>query len=234
MKFKKAAALVCAAICAMTTVVFANQSISELGVVLNDAKNANANIPEGAGIVVSKINVDTPEATKQFARDTFKESEELPLEKIDKIGEGLNKVNDPKVKNADDISPAKFLKDYLGVPADATTMKCTNSDREVVLDNLHLLAAFKSIGISLDGGNTVQALDNDGNEIATDVVMALDQIRSTDDLKGTVIMVIDPKTGEPKLIDLEVVPVDTETMDLTVPFPCFGPFGLMLEGSAAA
>lgn len=234
MKFKKFAALFCAAVCAMTTVAFANQSIKELGVTLNQEKNAEATIPEGSELIVTKINMDTPEATQASVKNSFVESDALTADQIAKIAEGVAKVNDPKLAAGEVVNPGDFMKKYAGVPADTKTMKCVNSDREVALDNLHFMAGFQNIGTTKDGGATVQVVDENGENIATNVVMSMDQIRSTNDLKGAAILVLDPKSGEPKLIDLEVVPVDTQTMDLTVPFPCLGTYALTQETPAAA
>ena len=227
MRMKRVAALMCAAVVALTGSAFANPSISALTVTLDPAKNANATIPAGTELIVSEIKLDAEGAAEAYAANTFTESEDLTADQIAKIVEGIAKVNDEKAKET--VSPEQFVKDYLGMTVDAENpVLTTNTNEEVALDKLSFITVFADIALTRDGGMTKEYTDENGNVIQTDATMSIDELKDVKDLEGYLYVAVDTTTGEAKFVDLKACEesFDPTTGEITVPLPCLGPFAL--------
>lgn len=129
--------------------------------------------------------------------------------------EAVSKLNDDNQKVT--------MKDVLDIlKVDPATAKTQSGNS---IDPTQYEPVTKFADLVLTDGTSVM-YDNNGEVVSVKVTLTLDAVKGAkaDEL---VIMQIDPKTGEVYFIELTEDDFDPETGEITVTFPCLGPFTVL-------
>lgn len=202
---RKFAAILCAAVLSLGVVstVFANPSISEVTIEAQETKVDTETakiIPEGKILVV-----------KEAAPENYESKE---------AAEVVTKLNDPK-----EVITTKEILEILKV--DTTKEIKTESGNVIKPEEYEPITKFADIVIT-DGSTKVE-YDFDGEVKAVKTTVAVEALKDLEkeDIKNIILMQIDPKTGEVYFIEINEEDFDPETGEITVTFPCLGPFTVM-------
>ncbi|MDO5541568.1 MAG: hypothetical protein Q4F83_16135 [Eubacteriales bacterium] len=196
---KKFAAILCATVMSlgMVSSVFANPSIKDVTIEEQEvvvAEETAQIIPEGKKLVVVEADPEKYESRE--------------------AAEVVTKLNDPKTM----ITMEEML-DILKV--DTTEEIKTESGN--VIQPLEYEPVSEFADLVLTDGTTVE-YDIDGEVKAVKVTLKAEALKDVKDIKNCVLMQIDSKTGEVYFIEIDEESYDPETGEITVTFPCLGPF----------
>lgn len=196
---KKLAGILCAAAMSLSMVctAFANPSIAEVTLEAQDAVVAE----ETAAII--------PEGKKLVVKEAAPANYESK-----EAADVVTKLNDPAVKIT-----VKEMLDTLKVD----TTKEIKTESGNVIDPTKYEPITKFADLVLSDDTTVE-YDFDGEVKATVKVEALKDVK---DIKNIVLMKIDPKTGKVYFIEIDEEDYNPETGEITVTFPCLGPFTVL-------
>ncbi|MDO5541623.1 MAG: hypothetical protein Q4F83_16440 [Eubacteriales bacterium] len=196
---KKFAAILCAAVMSlgMVSSVMANPSIQDATIEKQDvvvAEETAQIIPEGKKLVVMEAAPDKYES---------KEAAEV-----------VTKLNDPKT-----TITMKEMLDILKV--DTTKEIKTESGNVINPSEYEPISKFADL--VLTDGTTVE-YDINGEVKAVKATVKAEALKDVKDIKDCVLMQIDPKAGEVYFIESDEESYVPETGEVTVTFPCLGPF----------
>lgn len=199
---KKLTAIICAAALSLSTacVAFANPSINEVTVEAQEAKvdaETAKIIPEGKKLVVKEAQPENYES---------KEAAEV-----------VTKLNDSK-----EVITTKEILEILKV--DTTKEIKTQSGTVIKPEEYEPITKFADIAIA-DGVNI--EYDINGEVKAVKATIEIEALKEVEDIKNIVLMQIDPKTGEVYFVEIKEEDYNPETGEITVEFPCLGPFTVM-------
>jgi len=196
---RKFAGILCAAVMSlgMVSSVLANPSINDVTIEKQEAavsEETAAIIPEGKTLVIAEA-----------APENYESKE---------AAEAVTKLNDPKT-----VVTTKEMLDILKV--DLTKEIKTESGN--VIDPLQYEPVSKYADLVLTDGTSVE-YDINGEVKAVTATVKVEALKDVKDIKNCVLMQIDPKTGEVYFIEISEEDYDPETGEITVTFPCLGPF----------
>lgn len=199
---KKLTAIVCAAALSlsMATVAFANPSINEVTIEAQEVvvdAATAAKLPTGTQLVVQEAQ---PENYK---------SEEAK--------EVVTRLNDPKQSVT-----TKEILEILKV--DTTKEIKTQSGNPIKPEQYEPITKFADI--ALQDGTEVK-YDINGKVESVKTTIKIEALKEVKDIKNIVLMQINPETGEVYFIEIDEEFYDPETGEITVEFPCLGPFTVM-------
>lgn len=196
---KKFAAILCAAAMAlgMVSTAFANPSISDVTVEEQDAvvdEETAKIIPDGMKLVVK--DVDTDKYQKKV------------------VVEVVTKLNDPKTK----ITMQEML-DILKV----NTKKEIKTTNDTVIDPLEYEPISKYADLVLTDGTVVEYTIK-GNIKSIKATIKVETLKDVEDIEKILLMQLDQRNGKVYFIEIDKDDYDPETGEITVEFPCLGPF----------
>ena len=199
---KKLTAIICAAALSLSTVcvAFANPSISEVTIQTQDVKVDTETakiIPEGMKLIVTEAK---PESY------VSKEAAEV-----------VTKLNDSK-----EVITTKEILEILKV--DTTQEIKTESGTVIKPEEYEPITKFADLVIS--DGVTVE-YDINGEVKAVKATIEVEALKDVEDINNILLMQIDPKNGDVYFIEIEEEDYVPETGEITVTFPCLGPFTVM-------
>ena len=199
---KKLTAIICAAALSLSTVsvAFANPSIGEVTVEPQKVIVSTETaqiIPEGKTLIVTEAKPENYES---------KEAAEV-----------VKKLNDPK-----EVTTTKEILEILKV--DTTQEIKTESGTVINPEEYEPITKFADLVIS--DGVTVE-YDINGEVKAVKATIEVEALKDVEDIKNILLMQIDPKTGDVYFIEIDEKNYVPETGEITVEFPCLGPFTVM-------
>lgn len=199
---RKFASLVCATVMtlSMACTAFANPSISSTGIEEQTATvdaATAAKIPAGMSLVVNEAK---PENYSN--KD---------------VAEAVTKLND-----ASSTISVKEILEILKV--DLTKEMKTTSGAVIDPTEYEPITKFSDLALS-DGAEL--KYDVDGNVLEVKATIKVEALKDIKDIKNVVLMQIDPTSGEVYLIEIDEDDYDAETGEITVTFPCLGPFTVL-------
>ena len=199
---RKFASLVCATVMtlSMACTAFANPSISSTGIEEQTATvdaATAAKIPAGMSLVVNEAK---PENYSN--KD---------------VAEAVTKLND-----ASSTISVKEILEILKV--DLTKEMKTTSGTVIDPTEYEPITKFSDLALS-DGAEL--KYDVDGNVLEVKATIKVEALKDIKDIKNVVLMQIDPTSGEVYLIEIDEDDYDAETGEITVTFPCLGPFTVL-------
>ena len=199
---RKFASLVCATVMtlSMACIAFANPSISSTGIEEQTATvdaATAAKIPAGMSLVVNEAK---PENYSN--KD---------------VAEAVTKLND-----ASSTISVKEILEILKVDL-TKEMKTTSG---TVIDPTEYEPITKFSDLALSDGVELK-YDVDGNVLEVKATIKVEALKDIKDIKNVVLMQIDPTSGEVYLIEIDEDDYDAETGEITVTFPCLGPFTVL-------
>lgn len=181
---------------------------------LGMAVTAFAN-PSVSTIAVEKVAVSA-ETEAKLGGKTLTVKEAAPENYENKeVAEAVKKLNDKNSK----ITMSEMLS-ILKVDVSAAK---TESGKEIDLTKYEPITKFADL-VATDG--TSVEYDVNGEVISVEATITLDAVKGAK-AENLVIMQMNPKTGEVYFIELEEENFDAETGEVTVTFPCMGPFTVM-------
>lgn len=199
---KKFAAILCAAAMTlgMVSTAFANPSISDVTIETQDATVAEetaAIIPEGMKLVVTEAD---PEKYEN-----------------EKAAEVVTKVNDPE-----QMITLEEILDTLEI--DLTKEIKTTDDTVIDPLEYELISKFADLVLT----DSVEVVyDFDGEVKAVKATIEVEALKDVKDIKNNLLMQLDPKSGEAHFIEIKEEDYKAETGEITVTFPCLGPFAVL-------
>lgn len=196
---KKFAAILCTAVMSlgMVSSVFANPSIKDVTIEEQEviaAEESAELIPEGKKLAVRKADPEKYESSE--------------------AAEVVTKLNDPKTM----ITMEEML-DVLKV--DTTEEIKTESGNAIQPLEYEPVSEFADL--VLTDGTTVE-YDINGEVKAVKVTLKVEALKNVKDIKNCVLMQINPKNGNVYFIEIDEESYNPETGEITVTFPCLGPF----------
>lgn len=213
MSMKKLTALLCTAAMTMSlsATAFANPSITT---VFNEKVEVQAEtsvvIPEGKKVVVTKA-----------APENYK---------VKEVADVVSKVNNPeeKAEVAEIVATLKALKsaEELVGPTGEPLKEAefvTTSGNVVDTSVYDFVTEFADLALTDD---VTMEYSLDGEVVSVKTTLTMEALIDAD-IENMVIMQIDPETGDVYFIELKAEDFDPVTGELTVTFPCLGPFSIM-------
>lgn len=199
---KKFAAILCAAAMAlgMVSTAFANPSISDVTVEEQDAvvdEETAKIIPDGMKLVV-----------KEADTDKYQEKN---------VAEVVTKLNDPKTQ----ITMQEML-DILKVD----TKEEIKTTSDTVIDPLEYEPISKYADLVLTDGTVVEYTIQ-GNIKSIKATIKMEALKDVKDIEKILLMQLDQKTGKVYFIEIDKDDYDPKTGEITVEFPCLGPFCIL-------
>lgn len=131
------------------------------------------------------------------------------------VAEAVKKLND----NATKITMAEIL---AILKIDAGTAK-TESGKAIELTKYEPITKFADLVVT-DGASVEYNVN--GEVISVEATITLDAVKGAK-AEDLLIMQLNPKTGDTYLIEFEEDKFDAETGEVTVTFPCLGPFTVL-------
>lgn len=199
---KRLTALFCAAAMTLTMGVtaMALPSVSSTGAEkVTVSAEAAALIPEGKELAVKTADPKNYE-----------------VETVAKAVEALNNI-----KEGETVSTAAVMR-VLGF-TDLT--KITTADNKTV-DLTGFEPITKFADLMLTDGTSVE-FDANGETVSIEATISAEVLKDVQDLANILLMQMDPKTGEVYFIEVTEENFNGETGELTVKFPCLGPFTIL-------
>lgn len=196
---KKLTALLCAAVMTlgMTASAFANPSIST--------------------VAVDKVTVSAETAAILPAGKSLEVREANPTDyKSSEAAEAVTKLND----DAQTVTVAELL---TILKVDTTAEIKTESG--TVIDPAAYEPLVKFADLVVTDGATVE-YDINGQVTAVKLTITLEAVKAAA-AENLLIMQINPVTGEVHFIEISEEDFDPETGEITVTFPCLGPFTVL-------
>ena len=184
----------------MACIAFANPSISSTGIEEQTATvdaATAAKIPAGMSLIVNEAK---PENYSN--KD---------------VAEAVTKLND-----ASSTISVKEILEILKVDL-TKEMKTTSG---TVIDPTEYEPITKFSDLALSDGVELK-YDVDGNVLEVKATIKVEALKDIKDIKNVVLMQIDPTSGEVYLIEIDEDDYDAETGEITVTFPCLGPFTVL-------
>lgn len=180
----------------------------------------------GAGVEEVVVSEETakliPEEKKLVVEtaDPEKYNKEAVSEKVIKAVALLNdsKQEEPVTMKA--VLEALEIVDITKVPV-------KDSEEPADLTGYEPITKFTDLKIT--DGTSVE-FDVNGEVISAEVTFTVEALKDVEDLEKILIMQIDPETGEVYFIEVSEEDFDAETGELTVKFPCLGPFTILEKG----
>ena len=202
MNMKRFTAILCAAVLSLGTAntVFANPSIRDLTIEEQKPEvsaETREILPEGKEIVVKEV--------------------EPELYEKEEVKEVVTKLNDEK-----QVITVEELLTTLEVDLEEEIR--TESGNPI--DPLEYDFITKFADLVLTDGTTVE-YDFNGEVKAVTTTVRIEALKEVEDIRNIVLMHIDPKTGEVYFIEIREEDFDPETGEITVTFPCLGPFTVL-------
>lgn len=199
---KKLTAIICAAVLSLSTatVAFANPSINEVTIEAQDVKvdaETAAKIPEGMKLVVKEAQ---PENYNNEA-----------------VKEVVTKLNDSK-----QVITIKEILDILKV--DTTKEIKTESGTVIKPEEYEPITKFADIALT-DG--TEIKYDINGKVESVKATIEIEALKDVKDINNIVLMQMEPEAGNVYFIEIDEKTYDSEKGEITVEFPCLGPFTVM-------
>ena len=99
----------------------------------------------------------------------------------------------------------------------------TESGKEIDLTKYEPITKFADL-VATDG--TSVEYDINGEVISVEATITLDAVKDAE-AENLMIMQLNPKTGDVHFIEFEEDKFDAETGEVTVTFPCMGPFTVL-------
>lgn len=196
---RKLAALLVAGVMTlgMTMTAFANPSIST---VATEQVEVSA---ESAALIPAGKKV----VVKEAAPDNYESKE---------AAEVVTKVNDDATKIT--------MKEMLTILKVDTAAEI-KTDKGTVIDPTAYEPITKFADLAITDGTSVE-YDVNGEVVSVKVTLTLEALKEAD-VENLLIMQIDPKTGEVFFIEIDAEDFDPVTGEITVAFPCLGPFTVL-------
>ena len=161
-------------------------------------------------VVAAESAASLPEGTTVEVRDAAPENYENAA-----AAEAVTKLNDD--------TTTVTMKDILDIlKVDAATAKTQSGNP---IDPTQYEPVTKFADLVLTDGTSVM-YDNNGEVVSVKVTLTLDAVKGAK-AENLVIMQIDPKTGEVYFIEITEADFNAETGEVTVTFPCLGPFTVL-------
>ena len=113
---------------------------------------------------------------------------------------------------------------------DTTKVKTQNTEKEVNPLDYDFITRFADVVLT-DGTNVMY--DDNGNVVSAKVTFKSEAVKGAK-AENLLIMQIDPKTGKVYFIEILPEDFDPETGEITVTFPCLGPFTILEKTAANA
>lgn len=113
---------------------------------------------------------------------------------------------------------------------DPAKVKTENTDKEINPLDYDFITKFADLVLT-DGTNV--KYDNDGNVVSAKVTFKAEAAKGAK-AENLLIMQIDPKNGKVYFIEILPEDFDPETGEITVTFPCLGPFTILEKTQADA
>lgn len=206
MKMKKLTGVICAAAVTlgMMTSVFANPSISTVSY---DPESVTAEAQDSIPDGM-KVEVQEPDTTRYGNKET--------AEVVDSLNSEDKKITMEEAMDKLNVDPAK--------------VKTENTDKEINPLDYDFITKFADLVLT-DGTNV--KYDNDGNAVSAKVTFKAEAAKGAK-AENLLIMQIDPKNGKVYFIEILPEDFDPETGEITVTFPCLGPFTILEKTQADA
>lgn len=180
------------------------------------AVSASAN-PSISTVSTEKVVVSAETAAVLPAGKTL-EVREADTDKYEsaEAAEVVTKLNDEK--------QTITVKEMLEILKVDTTQEI-KTESGTVIDPTEYEPITKFADLVLTDGTTVE-YDINGEVMAVEVTITLEAVKEAD-VENLLIMQIDPKTGEVYFIEIDEENFNPETGEITVTFPCLGPFTVL-------
>ena len=155
-----------------------------------------------------------PEGKELSVKTADPKNYEVPA--VAKAVEALNNLKEGETVSTETVMKALGFEDLT---------KITTADNKTV-DLTGFEPVTKFADLMLTDGNSVE-FDANGEAISVEATISVEALKEVEDLANILIMQMDPKTGDVYFIEVTEEDFNGETGELTVKFPCLGPFTIL-------